>query len=151
MPCVGGIAPCTGWVTGEPCALPFTYVDTDYSTINSMDFGANDLTVNWTGGFVTSKLKLILVDMETGLINDIQSQPCTDLTKTLGVGLIPGRDYKIFYRTEHSDGTYTTIPANPQPEWDVIPLVFLGTTVDPIVDGLDFIVDGITPDYVIDG
>lgn len=151
MPCIGGTAPCTGWVTGDPCALPLTYVNIDYSIVDSMIFHDHNIVVNWTGGPAASHVKFILVDMETGLINDIQNPLCITVSESIGNGLVAGRDYKIFYRTEHGDGTYTTIPATIQPEWDAIPIVFLGTTVDQIVDGLDFIIDGMTPDYITDG
>lgn len=155
MPCIGGIAPCTGWVTGEACRDDFV-LDTGstYSIIQSIEYTSTQIIVHWTGEPLNWVLKMVLIEEGVG-INDVVISPVTDLSAGLGHGLVDGVIYKLFYRNENTLFKFFRVDrstADPYQlkEWKMIPITFLGIAYDIIVDGLDYMVDGPLPYYLVD-
>lgn len=85
-------------------------------------------------GEVDPPLKSLMIDNLRVPFDIVQPVP-------IGEDLIIGESYTLFYRTE-TDTHYSP--------WQISRFAFVGTTYMLIGDGLNVIIDGLVPDYIID-
>lgn len=139
MACEGGIAPCTGFESGSCSREPIFDAGISNITLQSLDAAVDYLQLTWSNG--VGDVRFIIIERLYNIIND-SKQVAHDSAQPLFIGqaLDIARDYTIFYRCE-LNGLCSV--------WGLQRFVFVGTLINQIVDGIDYIIDGIVPDYIV--
>lgn len=156
MPCIGGVAPCTGINSGEQCRGPFVAAASGEGChVTSLDYLSDSLVINWTIGDVGPTFKAILIQEGVGVVA-AEYGAVTDLTLAIGSGLVSDTVYKLLTRDEDLSEPMFWIdsvgPTIPSRQWNLYDVLFTGALDDAIVDGSipTYMIDGAIPTYIID-